>query len=680
MYLYYGTFAILACDGGDEGLHSINRIWLNGELYFNNGKDVTGAGKTSSQNTQDAKEFVLSQHMTIYLGTPDQESDPTIEAIEGEEVPAFRGIAYIVFRDLPLEKFGNRLPKVDIEVIERVEPPQISEIIADLCKISGLDEDEYDTSEIIDGVKGASFKQDGSSAKPLVEELQRIGMFLIREKQGVLEFITGKRPGISATIGLKDLGVKNQGEGVKDLFEETRVDELELPSETQIEYRNINHNHDPGMQYARKATSIHDNVLNYRTDLVINDWDATKSCNRILEYLWIQRRKFEKITLLPKYIDLVAGEVIQIPVRGQNLPIQIQELNVGADFSVNLKCASYDGLSYDLDPTDYGSDTTYVDDWEVPYYGDPEIIPLDIHLASDNDEEYGIYLATTSGDDFVGGSAYGKIEGGEYEFLDNVLTLSTVGTVTSGQLIENANPYEVDYASVITVTIQSGSEALDPQTDFSFFSYGLLALINNEFVSIRDVTVVDDNILELKTFIRGCRGTEYAIADHAPGDRFILIKGGEITRIPGSLSDIGKTLYFKLVPFGKTIDSTDNEEVITIQGNVIRPYAPCNPRLSKATNGDQKLTWQRRSRLNGDLSSFSDVPDENHSYRVLVLGDGINLGTYTTADEYLLLDVATSGGISVIQFYVTELSPYVGDGHTANFTITEIETYYVSAI
>lgn len=679
-YTYYGTFAILVCDGGEDGLHSVNRIWLNGELYYNNGKDVTGQGKQTSQQTKDSKDFLLSQHLTVYLGTPDQDADPTIEGIEGTEIPAFRGLCYLVFRDIPLEKFGNRIPKVDVEVVERTEPLLISEVIADLCKRSGLDEDEYDTSEIIDTIKGCSFKQDGSSAKPLIEDLQRIGMFLVRERQGTLEFVTGHRPSLSATIDISDMGTKNQGDSVKDLFEETRVDELELPSEVQIEYRNVNHNHDPGLQYARKATAIHDNVLNIRTELAINDWDATKACNRILEYLWIQRRKFEKITLLPKWINLVAAETIQIPVRGQNLPVQMQEVNIGADFSVNLKCASYDGLVYDLEPTDYNTDGGYVDDWEVPYYGDPEIIPLDIHLVSDVDTQYGIYLAATSGDDFAGGTVWGKPEGGEYSYIDDFLTLSAVGEVTTGQLIENANPYEVDYASVIRVTFQSGIEDIEPQTDFNFLSYSLMALVNNEFVSIRDVTVISDTVMEFRTFIRGCRGTEYAIADHDTNDRFIVLKGSELLRIEGSLADIGKTFYFKLVPFGKTVDSVSNEQSITIQGNSIKPYAPCNPRLYIAANGDQKLTWQRRSLINGDIQSFTDVPDSGNPYRVTVLGGGggslLTLNQVVTEPQL----VFQSGLPQISDLSVCEVSPYVGDGHTASFTITETEVYYVDSL
>jgi hypothetical protein len=60
----------------------------------------------------------------IYLGTEDQEPDPPIrqhvensDHFDGHDAtPAFRGLVYIVFEDLPLDEFGNRIPSVTAEI------------------------------------------------------------------------------------------------------------------------------------------------------------------------------------------------------------------------------------------------------------------------------------------------------------------------------------------------------------------------------------------------------------------------------------------------------------------------------------------------------------------------------------------------------------------------------------
>lgn len=57
-------------------------------------------------------------NMRVYTGGEDQQPDPKMEAVEGAgRVPAYRGTAYVVFEDLNLEQFGNRVPQFSFEVM-----------------------------------------------------------------------------------------------------------------------------------------------------------------------------------------------------------------------------------------------------------------------------------------------------------------------------------------------------------------------------------------------------------------------------------------------------------------------------------------------------------------------------------------------------------------------------------
>ncbi len=59
----------------------------------------------------------------LYKGTADQMPDPLLEAVEGSgEVPAYRGTAYVVFEDLDLTPFGNRVPQFAFEVVRPARP------------------------------------------------------------------------------------------------------------------------------------------------------------------------------------------------------------------------------------------------------------------------------------------------------------------------------------------------------------------------------------------------------------------------------------------------------------------------------------------------------------------------------------------------------------------------------
>jgi hypothetical protein len=91
-YSYSLSFAVGLCEGE---IARVSRCWANGEA------------------------FDLSKvTWRLYRGTEDQSPDPLIEAIEGAgEAPAYRGLAYIVFEDLPVDAFGARLPQLSFEVM-----------------------------------------------------------------------------------------------------------------------------------------------------------------------------------------------------------------------------------------------------------------------------------------------------------------------------------------------------------------------------------------------------------------------------------------------------------------------------------------------------------------------------------------------------------------------------------
>jgi hypothetical protein len=123
-YTYYGTWAVAVA--GHE-IAAIRRIWFDTHLVF----DLSGAGpvtpfdfggEAGNSKSGGAGAAFSTENIAIYLGTETQEPDPRILATTEERngegtCPAYRGTAYIVFKDVPLEKLGNRIPQVSVEAV-----------------------------------------------------------------------------------------------------------------------------------------------------------------------------------------------------------------------------------------------------------------------------------------------------------------------------------------------------------------------------------------------------------------------------------------------------------------------------------------------------------------------------------------------------------------------------------
>ena len=141
-YSYFANFAVGLCEGP---IDRIGRIWADG-------KPLSLAGIT----------------MRVYRGTTSQSPDPLIEGVEGSgNAPAYRGTAYVVFDNLALEKFGNRLPQLTFEVFRRVSSTagdSLETIVRAVTMIPGAGERTYDTKVQKRDLGGGSTTPENDSA------------------------------------------------------------------------------------------------------------------------------------------------------------------------------------------------------------------------------------------------------------------------------------------------------------------------------------------------------------------------------------------------------------------------------------------------------------------------------------------------------------------------------------
>ncbi|MEQ1491077.1 MAG: glycoside hydrolase TIM-barrel-like domain-containing protein, partial [Terricaulis sp.] len=138
-YRYTLSFAVGLCEGE---IARIGRVWANG-----------------------APLDMSTTAWRLYRGGEDQVADPLIEAIEGAgQAPAYRGLAYVVFEDLPLEAFGNAIPQLSFEVIRPAhgDGERFEQRVRGVCLIPGAGEFVYATEQV--------FRRDGPG-KEVAENL-----------------------------------------------------------------------------------------------------------------------------------------------------------------------------------------------------------------------------------------------------------------------------------------------------------------------------------------------------------------------------------------------------------------------------------------------------------------------------------------------------------------------------
>ena len=94
-FSYSASFAVAL---SSTPIDRIGRIWADGNLLRGAAEDLKVGGE-----------------IRVYQGTGDAPVDPLISADRGSLAPAFRDIAYVVFEDLQLSDFGNRILGVDFD-------------------------------------------------------------------------------------------------------------------------------------------------------------------------------------------------------------------------------------------------------------------------------------------------------------------------------------------------------------------------------------------------------------------------------------------------------------------------------------------------------------------------------------------------------------------------------------
>ena len=119
-FSYYATFAVglLDCRDGVP-IDGVRRIWINKKLFYD-------AGSTDMQTLIASNQ--ASTLFTVHNGSETQMPDARMQATLGiANTPAYRGLAYIVFNDMPCTSLGGT--QVTVEIVKSRTSSYVSNLI-----------------------------------------------------------------------------------------------------------------------------------------------------------------------------------------------------------------------------------------------------------------------------------------------------------------------------------------------------------------------------------------------------------------------------------------------------------------------------------------------------------------------------------------------------------------------
>jgi hypothetical protein len=263
--------------------------------------------------------------------------------------------------------------------------------------------------------------------------------------------------------------------------------------------------------------------------------------------------------------------------------------------------------------------------------------------------------------------------GANYIHIADFTSETTMGYV-SNALGDFAGGNIVDETNHVTVNLLHGE--LATVTLASMLNGANLAIVGDEIIQFRDATLEDNGSYTLRGLLRGRRGSEYAMAGHAGGERFILVSHATMIRVPAPTEFIGVEKLYKAVGLGKTLANT-TAVTFTNLCYGLKPYAPVHLGGGRDASGNVTLNWIRRTRIDGSWRDGVDVAlgESSEEYVVEIYNNSgyasvVRTITGITAQTttYSAADQTTDFGSpqATVYFKVYQLNATIGRGHAAS--------------
>lgn len=366
----------------------------------------------------------------------------------------------------------------------------------------------------------------------------------------------------------------------------------------------------------------------------------------------IEATKDTLSTLLPLSASLIE---LGATVMYEGLKYRVDRLE-WAD-QIQVEAVRVEPAHYDFKPLDWEYSHWKSYNSRTPMKG----IFLDIPSFGDETAPQAPYVAVFS-DPWKGNAVlWSSAEDVDYQVNTVITSPATIGT-TLNELV-GCWPGVFDRGAALRVQFPSGSVSSVSEASLlsgaNFIAVGTGDPNGWEVLQFQSANLVGPDTYELSVRLRGQAGTEGNILATRPSGSYVVVLDSDIPKISLSRNQLGVEQHYRLGFASETIDQiSESHKVTSFSGNWLVPYSVCHLSVRTDQDGNDSVSWIRRSRVGSDSWAGLDVPlgEEAELYQISVFTtDGVYLQSYQTSVPSFHYTVTAKALDSVISPYYLEV-------------------------
>ncbi|AKM08128.1 phage tail protein [Pelagerythrobacter marensis] len=604
-YSYSISFAVALAS---RPIAEVGRIWADGNLLRGAAGDLKTGGT-----------------MRLYRGHGDQRPDPLIAAAQGDGCPAFRGCAYVVFEDLDLADFGNRIPALTFEVIADSGGVALADVIEPLVPDAA-------GAVALPGLGGYSYE--GGSLRGSLETIDSLFPLAGDCAGAQLTIASGDPPAQSAMLLPEPVVVPGDGDDTGSSGPEYERDAGHPDVPGSLRYYDSERDYQPGLQRSDPGGDA-GRTLEFPGMLSPDDARA------LIDALNTRAQgSRDRLSLRVAEVNPAIGPGALVRVPDIDGLWRIESWEWDQD-GVALELRRHMTMRLAPSPGDAGTPSRPVDSapsptllraFELPWEG----------MGDSSDPP--IYAAVSAPGPGWRGAALYLDRAGALEDLGPADRRRAVTGVLAAmlppspaRLLERGATLAVDLAGADMVLGSASAEALATGVN--------RLLIGEEIVQFSSAARESDYRWRLEGLLRGRGATEAAAATGHPA-------GAPVTLLDTALTPlaIDRALHAQPPVIAAIGRAEDDPVMATVEsfGRARRPLAPVHPRSRVLPSGALALEWTRRARGAWRWLPEVDAPlvEEAERYRVGVGPFASPLESWETAEPHLTLEASRHAALS----------------------------------